>query len=202
MRNRSFGLLALFAIGILVACGASSREVQIAKTARYKGDKLVLFNAAKQVALGKYKLAKSDETTLGFQTEPRWYTAEGISTNPRNDDMRDVPDGAINMTLVVTLLPDGDAWVVRVRPVMLKRLGFSPQPQKLEENDPSVPGWATGQVDQLALEIHQGLKQYELKSVPAQIGPPQAAPPPDEPAPTGASSPATPQTPPATPPAQ
>src|SRR5262245_43877252 len=102
------GLLAIIA----VACGPSSKEVATAKSARYQGDKLALFAATKTTVESKYKLQKSDETSLGMQTEARWYSPEGLTTSASADDDRDLPDKSMRVTLVVTLLPDGDAWVV------------------------------------------------------------------------------------------
>lgn len=181
MRNPNVGrLLALLAVSV-IACGPSSKEMAGAKSAHYKGDKLTLFAAAKTATEAKYKLQKSDEVALGFQTEGRWYTPEGLAASERNGDMRDVPDRSINVVLVVRLLPDGDAWVVSVKPIMLRYFAGRPNPDKLTEDDPSVPGWATGKVDNLALEIHEALKQYEVKSLPA------AAPPPMAPTPPGAA---------------
>ena len=40
----------------------------------------------------------------------------------------------------------------------------SPAPEKLDPKDPSVPGWATGQIDELQFEIYKALKQYEVKT--------------------------------------
>ncbi len=176
----------------LVACGPNSKELQTAKTARYRGDKLVLFNAIRQTTEAKYKLAKSDETTLGLQTIGRWFTPEGLAASERGEDMRDVPDRSINEALVVTMLPDGDAWVIDVKPVMMRYFAGRPNPDKLEPNDPSVPGWATGKVDQLALDIHEALKQYEVKTVPGAAPPPTAPPPDEKPAtpPAGSDAPA------------
>ncbi len=158
----------------LVACGPSTKEMSGAKTARYHGDKLVLFNAAKTAAEEKYKLEKADETTLGFNTIGRWYTPEGLAAGER--DMRDVPDKSLNIVLVVTLLPEGDDWVVNVKPIMLRYFAGRPNPDKVEPNDPSVPGWAQGKVDGLAFDIHEALKQYEVKTVPQMVPPPTATP--------------------------
>lgn len=172
MRNLIVFCVAVIA---LAACGPSNKEISGAKTARYKGDKLVIFNAAKAAAEEKYKLEKADETTLGFNTTGRWYTPEGLAAGER--DIRDVPDRSLNITLVVTLLPDGDAWVVNVKPLMMRYIAGRPNPDKIEPNDPSVPGWATGKVDGLQYDIHEALKQYEVKTVP-QMAPPASEPPP------------------------
>lgn len=199
---------ALLAAIALVACGPSSKEVAGAKTARYKGDKLQLFAAVKGVVESKYKLTKSDETTLGMQTEGKWYSPEGMvitregGTGEKSRDMgggmsrtdqdSQFPDNSINLVLVVGLLPDGDAWVVKVTPVMHRFRAGSPKPEPVKENDASVPGWATGKVDQLALDIHQALEKYQVKGVPQTVpsGPPPPSP--DEPSggPGGSAAPA------------
>jgi hypothetical protein len=170
----------LIILAIAAACGPSSGELKAAKTAHYKGDKLAMFQIAKQVTESKYHLQKSDENALGMQTEGRWYTPEGLAASERSNDMRDVPDKSLNIALVVTLVPDGDAYVVNVKPLMMRYHAGSPKPEPVGENDPSVPGWAQGKVDQLALDIHEALKQYEVKQMggvtPAGPGTAPAAP--------------------------
>jgi len=178
------GLLTILA----VACGPSSKEVATAKSARYQGDKLALFQATKAVVESKYNLQKSDETTLGMQTEARWYSYEGLAQTPRGGDMRDVQDKSINIALVVTLLPDGDAWIVKVTPVMARYNQGIPKPEPVKEGDASLPGWVDGKVDQLALDIHKALAQYEVKR-PGGLPPaPAPGPTPDEPSAPAAGS--------------
>ncbi|HEY5924887.1 MAG TPA: hypothetical protein VIV11_24570 [Kofleriaceae bacterium] len=164
-----------------VACGPSSKEVATAKSARYQGDKLQLFAVVKGAVESKYQLQKSDETTLGLQTHARWYSPEGLTTSATIDDERDLPDKSIRIVLVVTMLPDGDKWIVKCSAVMHRKNSGMPKPDELKEDDPSVPGWATGKVDQLALEIHKALAQYEVKQ-PGGLAPaPAPGPAPDEP---------------------
>jgi hypothetical protein len=181
-------IVSLAVVG-LVACGPNTNEIKTAKEAHYKGDKLVLFQAARTATESKYKLAKVDETTLGLQTVGRWYNPEGQIASERGEDMRDVPDKSLNITLVVTLLPDGDAWVVSVKPVLMRYFQGRPNPDHLEPNDPSIPGWASGKVDNLAVEIHEALKPYEVKAGGPQVMPAPAptAKAPDEPPPAPAT---------------
>jgi hypothetical protein len=184
MRNLLLAVAAAVAVSGMLGCGPSGKEVAVAKTARYRGDKLVLFAAAKAATESKYKLQKSDETTLGLQTLPRWYTPEGVIATERNSEKNQAgtgynsmyPDRSINIALVVRLLPEGDSWVVEVTPIMSRFLAGNPKPEQLDPKDPSVPGWATGQADQLQYAIYEALKQYEVKS-PGGIAPAPAAPP-------------------------
>lgn len=155
----------------------------MAKSARYQGDKLQIFADVKTATEAKYKLAKSDETSLGMQTEARWLTFDGNSVTMRDSgDMTEMPDKAINIALVVTMLPEGSNWVVKVTPVLHRYNRGIPKPEPVRENDASLPGWVQGKVDELALDIHKQLAKYEVKSVP-QMAPPPATttPAPDEP---------------------
>ena len=122
MRNPHILRLVAILACAAAACGPSSKELAGAKTAHYKGDKLAMFNVAKGVVEAKYTLQKSDETTLGMQTTGRWYTPEGLAAGERGGDMRDVPDKSLQIALVVTMQPDGDAWVVNVKPLMILSL--------------------------------------------------------------------------------
>jgi hypothetical protein len=175
MRNLVLSVAAMFTIAA-VACGPSSKEVATAKSARYTGDKLELFAHVKAATEAKYKLTKSDETSLGMQTEARWFSTEGLAVTPRSEgDMRDVPDKSINIALVVTMLPDGNNWIVKVTPVMARYNQGIPKPEPLKENDPSLPGWVQGKVDELSLDIHTALSKYEVKTVPGSVPPPAPA---------------------------
>jgi hypothetical protein len=171
MRNLTLTIAAVIA---LAACGGpSNKEIASAKTARYQGDKSLLFRTAKAAAEEKGKIAKEDEATMGFQTAGRWYTTEGILAPGSDEDFKNIPDKSIRLTLVVRLLPDADNWIVQVEPSMLRRIAGSPQPEKVEPTDPSVPGFVQGQVDTMQYTIWNALKQYEVKS-PGGIAPPPA----------------------------
>jgi len=168
----------------LVACGGGNREAALAKLARYQGDQLAMFGAIKTTAEAKYKLSMSDETTLTVATVGKWYTPEGLVTTSGEQDIRYIPDKSINIQITIKLLPDGDKWIVDVQPKMMRLDKGTPMPQPLKPNDISLPGWAPGKVDQLALEIHQALKPFEVKA------PGGMAPPPTDPAPSTTPPPA------------
>ncbi|MEO8707313.1 MAG: hypothetical protein ABI867_45215 [Kofleriaceae bacterium] len=170
-------LIVLIALAV-VGCGPSGHEIGKAKTTRYHGDKMVLFAAVRSVTEGKHKLAASDETTLTIVTKGRWFTPEGTVSNwdpgdvtasgvgtPSITGKERIEDRSWHVTLVVKLLPDGDNWIVHVEPRYLQFRSGRPNLDKIGPNDPSVPGWATGKSDQLAFEIYDAMKQYEVKSV-------------------------------------
>ena len=173
---------------LAAACGGpSGRDVAMAKQARYTGDKLQLFAAMKDATESKYKLAKSDETSLGMQTQARWYSPEGLANTNTDANLQDLVDQSINLTLVVELLPQDDNWIVSVRPVMFRFDRGQPKPQPLDPKDPSVPGWVNGKVDQLHFAIYEKLKQYEVRSPGGNIAPAPAQPQPPQPQPDPAA---------------
>lgn len=163
MRNLVLSVvIAGAAAGALAACAASRQEVTAARTARYRGDKLAMFQAARQATADKYQIAMSDETTLRIETAGRWYTPEGLGASERNNDMRDVPDRSIHLRMIVRLVPAGDDWTVAIEPVMLRYFAGRPNSDPLQLDDPSLPGWTGGRVDQLYSAIHRALARYQV----------------------------------------
>jgi hypothetical protein len=185
MRNL---VLTALAIAALCACGASSKEVAMAKSARYKGDKLEMFAATKSAVEAKYQLEKSDETALGMQTIPYWYSVEGLTEPIRNNDVRDLSDKSVKIVLVAELKSDGDAYTVKVTPVLARYNRGMPNLEPLKEGDASLPGWVQDKTDSLALDIHKALSKWEVQSVPGPV-PPASSPGPEAPA-AGSAAPA------------
>jgi hypothetical protein len=163
---------AVFLLVAAAACGASSHSIETARAARYRGDKIALFDAAKQATAAKYQLAESDETTLRIATIGRWYRPDGMLASERSNDMRDVPDRSVHLQLIVTLVPSGSDWAVEIAPIMMRYFAGRPNPDHLTPDDPSVPGWATGRVGKLREAIHDALARYEVKSTAGWNGPP------------------------------
>ncbi len=188
MKNIACSVLAL-GLAALAACGPSGKQVASAKQARYQGDRLQIFAAMKQAVETKYKIDKSDEAALGLQTEVRWYNPEGQAVASPMGDARDVPDQSLGIALVVELLPEGDRHVVSVKPLILRYHKGRPNPDVLEANDPSLPGWVHGKGDNLQVEIYEALKQY---AVDGAAGPAPAPTPGPDPAAPPAAGPADP----------
>jgi hypothetical protein len=149
----------------LSGCAASRQDVAQARRARYRGDKLALFRAARQATADKYRIATSDETALRIVTAGRWYTPDGLGASER-DDIRDVPDRSVHLKMIVKLTADGDDWAVAVEPVMVRYFTGRPNPDPLPLDDPSTPGWAHGRVDQLYAAIHRALEGYAVAEAP------------------------------------
>jgi hypothetical protein len=159
-------VLAIALAAVAPACGASRQEIELARSARYRGDKLAMFGAARAATADKYRIATSDETTLRIETTGRWYTPDGLGASERSNDMRDVPDRSIHLRMIVRLVPRGDDWGVAVEPVMMRYFAGRPNPDPLAPDDPSQPGWAHGRVDQLYSALHRALASYQVAEPP------------------------------------
>jgi len=193
MRNLSLSYVALAALALgAVACGPGSSEVKGARTAHYKGDKLEIFHAMVDAVKAKYKIQRSDENTLGMETTGRWFNPEGqIATadgSVGEGTMPIVPDKSLNIVFAVGLKPDGDAWVVQVRPVIVRYNAGSPKPEPMKEDDMSLPGWVSGKTDAVVVDVHNALAKWEVKGVPAVVPAGSSPPPAPAPAPEGSAA--------------
>lgn len=183
MRNLIVGCVVLLWVA---ACGGGNREAALAKQARYKGDKLEIFNTAKALVESKYQLQQSDETTLEMATIARWYTPEGLVATSGQQDIRNLPHNSINLAFMVKQVPDGDSFLMVVDAKITRFIKGSPAPEPRTLKDADLPYWLYSKADQLVLDIHQALAKYEVKS-PGGMAPPPTeaapAPAPSEPAP-------------------
>jgi hypothetical protein len=164
MRKAIVLTLAAFA-----ACGPSSTQVKAAKEAHYTGDKAAIFAGMKEAVEGAhYKIHEVDESTLTLKTEMKWFNPDGTGAMVAEGDVSHLPDRSVSVVHVIQVLPDGDKWIVADHLLLQRHFAGRPNNDVLQENDPSVPGYAHDQVDTLASAIHDGLKQYEVQTVPAQ----------------------------------
>ena len=163
---RALTFAAAASLGITASvpgCAASNRAVETAKAAHYRGEPVALLGATRAAVAAKYEVATADETARRIETTARWYTPEGLSASAGGaDDLRDIPDRSIQLKLIITLVPYGDDWSVSIEPIMRRYFTGRPNPDRLAPGDPSVPGWATGKVEQLYAAIHEGLKSYAV----------------------------------------
>jgi hypothetical protein len=173
MRNLVCSVAAIAALAF-AGCGASSKEVAMAKTAHYKGDKAQIFEDMKATVEADYQIEKADPAALEVDTNKKWYSPEGMvvtRTGSANNGEGMVPDRSISFGAVVQLVPDGESYVVKVSPVMMQYHAGSPKPSDIHENDADAPGWSHDRVDTLAIKIHKALQKYEVKSGGPQMVP-------------------------------
>lgn len=84
-----------------------------------------------------------------------------LGASERNHDMRDVPDRSIHLRMIVRLVPSGDDWAVAIEPVMMRDCPGRPNPDHRKPDDPSLPGWTGGRVEQPYSACHRTLARYQ-----------------------------------------
>lgn len=156
-------LLGLVLALLLAACGGpSTGTVQQARAAHYTVRAQAAFDQAIQGAQDqKWQIDEADPQQLGFRTNAKWFEPDGTSEDrSTEDDAAWVTDGSILLAFVVYVRgTDGDCWV-EIKPLVYEKVGGSPQPRQLTIDDPSMPGWVHGKLDNLTVSIHERLKAH------------------------------------------
>jgi hypothetical protein len=191
MRNLPHSIIGLLAGLALAACGPSGKQVASAQQARYQGNGQELFAVVKEITAESHKILKADDASMGLQTMGRWYTAQG---QPMADvtSLESVPDQAVNVSLIVELVPDGTQHKVVVRPVLARKEKGIAQPKDLDPKDPTVPEWVASKGEKLAVQLFEALKKHEATPGAAPAAAPAPAATPADGAAAGSAAPAAP----------
>jgi hypothetical protein len=154
-------LMVCAVIALVGACGASSAEIKTAKSAQYNAPTSTMYEIALQTASEKYQIGQTDRNLATFITAEQWYSPEGGRESFGAGDVAQVVDRSILLMLVVEVqgMEQGSK-IVTVTPKVFQHLSGSPKPRELTPDDPNVPGWVHGRVDELALAIYKNAKQY------------------------------------------
>jgi len=154
-------MVMLVVIALAAACGASSAEIKTAKTAQYNAPSETLYQIALQTASEDYKIGDTNPSEGTFMTIEQWYSPEGGRQSSGAGDFVQLDDRSILLLLIVEIdgMDMGKKAIV-VTPKVFQHLSGSPKPRELSPDDPNVPGWVHGRVDDLALAIYNAAKQY------------------------------------------
>lgn len=156
-------------VGGVGCAGPSAAQVRTAKLAEYNAQTNQLLDVAMQVAQKRYKVDPGTVDPQGtFSTYPQWYSAEGMRRGTANEGNGDyivnAMGGDIELSLEVRIVAGpGGGTQIAVVPHAMQLVAGSPQPRPLAPDDPNLPGWVKGRVDQLAVDIYDAAKPYESK---------------------------------------
>jgi hypothetical protein len=152
------------ALAALAACGPSAAEIKTAKSAGYSGDPGEMFDIIEATTAQTYKIGEVvREGELALATVPQWYNPEGGRQSSGAGDYVQVSDRSIQLSMIVRLVDADRRFVVTVEPKTFQHISGSPQPRELRPDDPNLPGWVSGRVDSLHLEIHKALQKYAVQ---------------------------------------
>ncbi len=151
---------------VLVGCGPSVAEIKTAKATTYVGDAVEIAQAAQLVVAETYKVDEVGRTDEAFRiiTAEQWYSPEGGRQSAGADDFVQLVDRSVMLQMIVDIVPTAENHaVIQVTPRTMQHISGSPKPRELAADDPNLPGWVTGRVDQLHHDIYKGLQKYVVK---------------------------------------
>ncbi|KAB2911285.1 MAG: hypothetical protein F9K40_01060 [Kofleriaceae bacterium] len=156
--------LVVFAIAVTLAtaCGASKKEVTVAREATYTGDAAAIFQVVADTVAAKYELQAADPVARSVTTAPRWYRQDG-SYDYREDDTfsREVKDHHPFVQLsYVVMMSAGPPFQIDVSPRVVDRVHWNHTQSFVTPPGP-LPGWIQERADELAVEIHRRLRRFE-----------------------------------------
>ena len=157
--------MVLLLVGMFVACGPSSAEIKMAKTASYAGDPAQIFAEVQAATAESYKIAEtSTEGEYVLATEAQWYSPEGGRQSAGTGDFVQLSDRSVQLTMIVEVVaPSQDRIMVTVTPKTFQHVSGSPKPRELAPDDPNLPGFIHGRVETLQVAIHKRLQKYQVK---------------------------------------
>jgi hypothetical protein len=156
-----FGFLAL-----LVACGPSSGAIRDAREARYNATPEVVWKETLAAVQETYQIDAQEQANGEIRTEAEVYERDGHHEDKNSDDNVMVQGGSVILAFHVAVRGAEGAYYIEVKPLAAEFVSGSPQPRPLEPDDPDMPGWVAGKVDNLYLAINARLKQHQVVMAP------------------------------------
>lgn len=152
-------LAALAAPLALAGCGPSAAQLKEAREARYQGTRDEVFLAVTNAISPDYKVERSDPAEGALITNGRWFEKDGTyEDRALGSDAVLAEDGSVFLAFLVKVVGDAPPFQIAVQPeVDQVRSGYSAL-YHMKPDDPQLPGWVKGKVDDLQLALHQRLK--------------------------------------------
>ncbi|MEZ4398622.1 MAG: hypothetical protein R3B06_01290 [Kofleriaceae bacterium] len=156
LRSIVFTFVAIFA---MVACGPSAAQIKTARTAQYNTTASAAFQAGvAALPANGFKIDQADPVAGRALSQARWFERDGTSAAKDANGNPRVADGAVVVAFEIGVVSEGSTVSVKVVPhVQQHRDGLSAT-VPLAEDDPSMPGWIHGMLDNIYLDIYNKLK--------------------------------------------
>lgn len=152
---------------MIAACGGPSpQQIATAKSTTYTENAQALLDGAAEVVGQTYKIASIDQVSHVIYTEYQWYSPEGDRESPGAGDRVNARGGSVVLQLVISVVAvdgapgAGAHHAIVIVPKTRQLISWSPQPRELAPDDPNLPPWIHGRVDDLAVAIHDALIKH------------------------------------------
>jgi hypothetical protein len=159
--RRTF-LLAVTLLATAGACGPSAAELRQARETQYSAPREQVFGAARNAVAASYPIAQEDPEAGVILTAKRWHEPDGSYLGTNDDDRRSgvnvvTESGSVELGFRVRVVGDEPPFQVVVEPVAAQVRANYSRPYEYLPDDPAMPGWIVGKVDNLQLAVHQRL---------------------------------------------
>ena len=175
MRSRRAFLSSVALLASTAACGPTAREIRAAREAQYDAPREEVMRLAADAVGGSYPVASVDDEAGLIVTETSMYEPDGSrvgkATNERDRragmNVRSEA-GAVTLGFRVIVVGEAPPFQVIVEPIAQEiRANYSGAYTYLPD-DPAMPGWINGKVDNLQLDVHRRLARSIKPSAVAQ----------------------------------
>jgi hypothetical protein len=146
------------ALAVATGCGPSA-QLKAAREARYHGDRTEVFLEVTNVVAKTYPIDRTDAEIGALATQGRWYEKDGTYEDKALGSETTVraEDGSVFLRFEVSVVGGQPPYQVVVAPSVDQiRSGYS-APYHMKPDDPQMPGWVIGKVEDLQIAIHAHL---------------------------------------------
>jgi hypothetical protein len=158
-------LVAAAVVALAAACGPSPAQIRRAREARYDAPRAEMLRLAQAAVEPSYPVEKVDPDAGIILTAPRLHEPDGAYAATDDRDRKAgmnarSESGSVLLGFRVVVLGDAAPFQVLVEPVAKqKRANYSALYEFLPD-DPAMPGWIAGKVDNLQLDVHRRLARW------------------------------------------
>lgn len=151
------GTVMVVAMAALVAsaCGASSKEVAMARSAVYQCDEAKVFGEVAAFLKERMGGVTPQPAAKAVVSAFRWHSSTGV---PRRKGLANVRQGDLALAVAMTLQRSGNGWMIKSQVQVLSHVVGSPAGRRLNPSDADYPAWAATKHDTLRVKLHDRLK--------------------------------------------
>lgn len=148
----------VLAVAVIGCGGASAKQVEVAHQARYRTPPETMYAIALEAARESYTITDEQPASGWFQTLGTWYAPNGAIEPNSTTGNPLVHDGSILVGLLIQIQASGGLVAVTVTPVAERYRQGRADNEKVAATDPTLPRWALGKADSLAVKIYNRAK--------------------------------------------
>lgn len=165
MRSTLGTVLVAVALALAGGCGPSSGQIREAREARYPGERAEVFRLAVAAVEASQPVEAADADAGTIVTTARWYEPDGSYLGTGDVDRQGgmrvaTAAGSVQLGFRVLIVDKEPPFQVRVEPMAAQMRANYSAPYVYLPDDPAMPGWISGKVDNLQLDVHARLSRW------------------------------------------